>query len=175
MVSKGILAIVSVILLAIGLMAGYALGALTSPITETITKTFTKTEHHTTTLTVKGDLGGYITAIDLIGRSLRADLHRLTTLLAERMAGKISSRELVEAYQNSSKSIQPLIDLLLDSPPPEKYMKNYKRALLGLIKLKISHELIAKSLRENDKNLYTKAVEIEEQALKELSWIILMS
>ena len=169
------MAIVSVILLAIGLTAGYALGALISPITETIAKTFTKTEHHTTTLTVKGDLSGYTTAIDLIGRSLRADLHRLTTLLDERMAGKISSRELAEAYQNSSKSIQPLVDLLLNSPPPEKYVENYKRAILGLIKLKISHELIAKSLREDDKSLYTKAVEIEEQALKELSWIILMS
>jgi len=45
-------------------------------------------------------------------------------------------------------------------------MESYKRALLGLIKLKISHELIAKSLREDDKKLYTKAVEIEEQALK---------
>ena len=100
---------------------------------------------------VKGDLGGYITVIDLIGRSLRADLHRLTTLLAERMAGKISSRELAEAYQSSSKSIQLLIDLLLDSPPPGKYVENYKRALLGLIKLKIFHELIAKSLREDDK------------------------
>jgi len=175
MVSKGILAIVGVILLAIGLTVGYALGALTSPITETIAKIFTKTEHHTTTLTVKGDLSRYTMAIDLIGRSLRANLHRLTTLLAERMAGKISSRELAEAYQNSSKSIQPLVDLLLDSPPPEKYMENYKRALLGLIKLKISHELIAKSLREDDKNLYTKAVEIKEQALKDLSWIILMS
>ena len=169
------MAIVSVILLAIGLTVGYALGALTSPITETITKTFTKTEHHTMTLTVKGDLSRYTMAIDLIGRSLRADLHRLTTLLAERVAGKISSRELAEAYQNSSKSIQPLVDLLLDSPPPEKYVENYKRALLGLIKLKMSHELIAKSLREGDKNLYTKAVEIEEQALKDLSWIILMS
>ena len=169
------MAIVSVILLAIGLTAGYVLGALTSPITETIAKTFTKTEHHTTTLTVKGDLGGYIMAIDLIGRSLRANLHKLTTLLDEKMAGKISSRELAEAYQNSSKSIQPLVDLLLDSPPPEKYVENYKRALLGLIKLKILHELIAKSLREGDKNLYTKAVEIEEQALKDLSWIILMS
>ena len=169
------MAIVGVILLAIGLTVGYALGALTSPITETIAKIFTKTEHHTTTLTVKGDLSRYTMAIDLIGRSLRANLHRLTTLLAERMAGKISSRELAEAYQNSSKSIQPLVDLLLDSPPPEKYMENYKRALLGLIKLKISHELIAKSLREDDKNLYTKAVEIKEQALKDLSWIILMS
>ena len=169
------MAIVSVILLAIGLTVGYALGALTSPITETIAKIFTKTEHHTTTLTVKGDLSRYTMAIDLIGRSLRANLHRLTTLLAERMAGKISSRELAEAYQNSSKSIQPLVDLLLDSPPPEKYVENYKRALLGLIRLKISHELIAKSLREGDKNLYTKAVEIEEQALKDLSWIILMS
>ena len=169
------MAIVGVILLAIGLTVGYALGALTSPITETIAKIFTKTEHHTTTLTVKGDLSRYIMAIDLIGRSLRADLHRLTTLLDERMAGKISSRELAEAYQNSSKSIQPLIDLLLDSPPPEKYVENYKRALLGLIRLKIPHELIAKSLREGDKNLYTKAVEIEEQALKDLSWIILMS
>ena len=96
------MAIVSVILLAIGLMAGYALGALISPITETITKTFTKTEHHTTTLTVKGDLGGYITAIDFISRPLKADLHRLTTLLAERMAGKISSRELAEAYQTQA-------------------------------------------------------------------------
>ena len=175
MVSKRVLAIVSVILLAIGLMAGYVLGALTSPITETTTKILTKTEYLTTTLTVKGDLGGYITAIDLISRSLRADLHRLTALLAEKMAGKISSRELEEAYQNSSKSIQPLIDLLLESPPPEKYMENYKRALLGLVKLKISHELIAKSLREDNKNLYTKAVEIEEQALKDLSWIILVS
>jgi len=54
-------------------------------------------------------------------------------------------------------------------------VENYKRALLGLIKLKISHELIAKSFRENNKNLYIKAVEIEEQALKDLSWIILMS
>ena len=169
------MAIVGVILLAIGLTVGSALGALTSPITETITKTFTKTEHHTTTLTVKGDLSRYTMAIDLIGRSLRADLHRLTRLLNEKAAGKISSRELAEAYQNSSKSIQPLIDLLLDSPPPEKYVENYKRALLGLIKLKISHELIAKSFRENNKNLYIKAVEIEEQALKDLSWIILMS
>jgi len=107
MVSKGVLAIASAILLAIGLTAGYALGALTSPITKTTTKILTKTKHHTTTLTVKGDLGGYIIATDLIGRSLRADLHRLTTLLDERMAGKISSRELAEAYQNSSKSIQP--------------------------------------------------------------------
>ena len=169
------MAIVSVILLAIGLAAGYVLGALTSPITETITKTFVKIEHHTTTLSVKGDLGEYITAIDLISKSLRADLHRLTTLHAGRMAGKISSRELAEAYQNSSKSIQPLIDLLLDSPPPKKYVENYKRALLGLIKLKISHELIAKSLREDDKSLYAKALEIEEQALKDLSWIILVS
>ena len=169
------MAIVGVTLLAIGLAAGYALGALTSPITETITKTLAKTEHLTTTLTVKGDLSGYITAIDFISRSLKADLHRLTTLFAERMAGKISSRELAEVYQNSSKSIQLLIDFLLRYPPPEKYMKDYRRALLGLAKLKISHELIAKSLRENDKNLYTKAVEIEEQALKDLSWIILMS
>jgi len=91
------------------------------------------------------------------------------------MAGKISSRELAEAYQNSSKSIQLLIDFLLRYPPPEKYMNDYRRALLGLIKLKISHELIAKSRREDDKNLYTKAVEIEEQALKDLSWIIFMS
>ena len=169
------MAIVSVILLAIGLMAGYALGALISPITETITKTFTKTEHHTTTLTVKGDLGGYITAIDFISRPLKADLNRLTTLLAERMAGKISSRELAEGFQNSSKSIQILIDQLLDNPPPEKYMDDYRKALLGLTKLKISHELIAKSLREDDKSLYTKAVEIEEQALKDLSWMILVS
>jgi len=137
MVSKRILAIASVILLAIGLTGGYALGALTSPITKTTTKILTKTKHHTTTLTVKGDLGGYIMAIDLIGRSLRADLHRLTTLLDEKMAGKISSGELAEAYQNSSKSIQPLIDLLLDSPPSEKYVENYRRALLGLIKLKM--------------------------------------
>jgi len=175
MVSKGLLAIVGVILLAIGLIVGYALGALAYPITETITKTFTKTEHHTMTLTVKGDLGGYITAIDLIGRSLKADLHRLTTLLAERMAGNASSRELAEAYQNSSKSIQLLIDFLLKYPPPEKYMRDYRRALLGLAKLKISHELIAKSLKEDDKNLYTKAIEIEEQALKDLSWIIPIS
>ena len=54
-------------------------------------------------------------------------------------------------------------------------MNDYRRALLGLTKLKISHELIAKSLREDDKSLYTKAVEIEEQALKDLSWIIFMS
>ena len=54
-------------------------------------------------------------------------------------------------------------------------MYDYRRALLGLAKLKISHELIAKSLREDDKSLHTKVVEIEEQALKELSWIILMS
>ena len=91
------------------------------------------------------------------------------------MAGNASSRELAEAYQNSSKSIQLLIDFLLKYPPPEKYMRDYRRALLGLAKLKISHELIAKSLREDDKSLYTKAVEIEEQALKDLSWMILVS
>ena len=112
--------------------------------------------------------------IDLIGRSLKADFHRLTILMAERTAGKISSEELAEGFQNSSKSIQILIDQLLDNPPPEKYMDDYRRALLGLTKLKISHELIAKSLRENDKNLYTKAMEIQKQALADLSWIILM-
>jgi len=77
------------------------------------------------------------------------------------MAGKISSRELAEAYQNSSKSIQLLIDFLLKYPPPEKYMKDCRRALLGLVELKISHELIAKSFREDDKSLYTKVVENE--------------
>jgi len=174
MISKRILAIISVTLLAVGLMAGYTLGALTSPITETTTKILTKTEHHTTTLTIKGDQVGYIMTIDLISRSLKADLDRLTTLMAERMAGKISSEELAEGFQNSSKSIQILIDQLLDNPPPEKYMDDYRRALLGLTKLKISHELIAKSLRENDKNLYTKAMEIQKQALADLSWIILM-
>jgi len=36
-------------------------------------------------------------------------------------------------------------------------MKDYRRALLGLAKLKISHELIAKSLREkNDKTYMPK-------------------
>ena len=54
-------------------------------------------------------------------------------------------------------------------------MYDYRRALLGLAKLKISHELIAKSFREDDKSLYTKVVENEGQALKDLSWIILVS
>ena len=156
------------------LIVGYALGALTSPITETITKSFTKTEHHTMTLTVKGDLGGYITAIDLIGRSLKTDLHRLT-LYSLRELRKDLFERTCGSLSNSSKFIQLLIDFLLKYPPPERYMKDYRRALLGLAKLKISHELIAKSLREDDKNLYAKAVEIEEQALKDLSWIIPIS
>ena len=45
----------------------------------------------------------------------------------------------------------------------DKNLSNYIKFIpYRLIKLKIFHELIAKSLREDDKSLYTKAVKIEE-------------
>lgn len=58
----------------------------------------------------------------------------------------------------------------------DKNLSNYIKFIpYRLIKLKIFHELIAKSFGEDGKSLYTKVVEIEEQALKDLSWIIFMS
>ena len=158
---------------------GFLWGAVFSPVT--ITKTtkliVTQTSHltYTKTITVKGDEHDYILMAGEVGRLLLMGSSHLSSMIARHAKGIISDSELAEVFENFSKALDPLIELALKNPPPEKYLKDYQNLLEGLIELRVGYRTLAQGLKLKDASLIDQGNQIVTQAWNKLKTVAYLS
>ena len=180
MASEGVsgLLIAGIILGMLGAgFVGALYGAVLFPVTytETSTLVITETSYITHMKTIKGDERDYLIMVGEVGRLLRFHVAAITPWMQKHEQGLITDLKMAEVFENSSKSIDILIELALKNPPPEKYLKDYQDLLEGLIQLKIGYKITAQGFKKNDNSLKTQGSQIVIEAWQKLDKFATMS
>ena len=177
-VSNAVFVVVLAVMIILAGFIGFMYGAGLLPIavTKTITATLIRTEtiHRIETTTVKGDMNHYMAAIDFTSQILKILLYDNAISIQKFLRKEVTEQWLASKFENSSKSLDTVIEMLAKNPPPEEEVRRYRETLESLIKLKISYNLLAESLITNNQELEKKALELNKEAVEELSYLIYM-
>jgi len=180
MASEGVsgLLIAGIILGMLGAgFVGALYGAVLFPVTytETSTLVITETSYITHMKTIKGDETDYLIMVGEVGRLLRLHVAAITPWMQKHEQGLITDLKMAEVFENSSKSIDILIELALKNPPPEKYLKDYQNLIEGLMQLKTGYIIMAQGLRKNDNSLKSQGAQLTLEAWNKLKPITALS